>query len=125
MRSLTILLQDFAAAWNRHDIDALLELVTDDCIFETSSGQHSFGDRYAGKEALRLAFPMIWQRYPDARWDQPTHVICGDRGFSEWTFRGKDVYGNAVEMRGVDLFVFQGGKIARKDTYRKDRLPSE
>lgn len=32
------LLDAFAAAWNRHDIDALMSMMTTDCVFEASSG---------------------------------------------------------------------------------------
>ena len=113
------ILSQFAAAWNRHDCDALLSMVTDDCVFETSSGIYSYGTRYAGIEALRSAFPKIWEAYPDACWEDATHVICGARGFSEWTFKGTDRSGIKVEMRGVDVFTFRDGRIARKDTYRK------
>ncbi len=114
-------LKDFAAAWNRHDCDDLLNFVTGDAAFETSVGSHAFGDRHQGKAALRAAFPKIWETFPDARWEEATHVVCGDRGFSEWTFRGTDRTGKSVEVRGVDVFTFRDGKIFRKDTYRKTR----
>jgi len=29
--------QAFADAWNRHDIDALMSFMTEDCVFEASS----------------------------------------------------------------------------------------
>jgi steroid delta-isomerase-like uncharacterized protein len=113
------LLERFAAAFNRHDIAALLAMVTDDCVFETSNGPLPFGERHVGTGALSVAFPKIWESFPDARWDDAVHVACGDRGFSEWTFRGTSRAGIRVEMRGVDLFTFRDGRICRKDTYRK------
>jgi ketosteroid isomerase-like protein len=113
------LLSRFAAAWNAHDIDGLIDCVTEDCVFETSSGPHPCGEHFEGRSQLLLAFPRIWSLYPDARWEDASHVVCGDRGFSEWTFRGTDRSGKPVEMRGVDLFIFRDGKIARKDTFRK------
>lgn len=114
------LLERFAAAWNAHDVEALLSMVTDDCIFETAAGVHAHGNRFVGKDALRTAFPIAWQTWPDVRWDNATHFVCGDRGVSEWTFRGTHE-GRATEVRGVDIFVLRDGKIARKDTYRKVR----
>ena len=121
MTVTTRFLEDFAAAWNRHDCEYLLTFVTNDAVFETSAGIHAFGDRHQGKAALRAAFPSIWETFPDARWEEATHVVCGDRGFSEWTFRGTNLDGSSVEMRGVDVFTFRDGKILRKDTYRKTR----
>jgi steroid delta-isomerase-like uncharacterized protein len=115
------LLEAFGAAWNAHDLEALLSMVTDDCVFETAAGAHAHGNRFEGKEALRAAFPAAWQVWPDARWEEATHFVSGERGVSEWTFRGTARDGVATEVRGVDLFRFRDGKIAHKDTYRKMR----
>lgn len=32
------LLEAFADAWNRHDVDDLMSFMTDDCVFESSGG---------------------------------------------------------------------------------------
>ncbi len=114
-----VLLEGFAAAWNAHDVEALLALCTEDCVFEAAAGPLACGTRHAGKAALRAAFPAAWRTWPDARWDEATHVVAGDRAFSEWTFRGTDAAGQVTEVRGVDLFELRDGLIARKDTYRK------
>ena len=116
------LLRAFADAWNRHDLDGLLALCTEDCVFETASGLLSCGARHIGKDALSAAFPTAWRIWPDARWEGSTHVVAGDRAFSEWTFRGTDAQGRTIEVRGVDLFEIRDGLIARKDTYRKQRI---
>jgi steroid delta-isomerase-like uncharacterized protein len=113
------LLEAFADAFNRHDIDALLAMVTEDCIFETASGPTAWGTRHQGKAALRDALPWAWRAWPDARWDDATHVVAGQRGFSAWTFRGTAPDGQVTTVRGVDLFELRDGLIARKDTYRK------
>lgn len=117
------LLQAFGDAWNAHDLDGLLALCTDDCIFETAAGPLACGARHEGKEALSAAFPAAWRTWPNARWEEATHVVAGgDRAFSEWTFRGTDPKGGTIEVRGVDLFEIRDGRIARKDTYRKQRI---
>lgn len=115
------LLERFAAAWNAHDLDALLSMVTDDCVFDTAAGANAHGNRFVGKQALRAAFPAAWQTWPNVRWEEATHFVCDERGVSEWTFRGTDRNGVKLEVRGVDLFELRDGKIARKDTYRKQR----
>ena len=48
-------LQAFADAWNRHDADALMSFMTDDCVFEASAGTEVCGKRYAGYESVRAA----------------------------------------------------------------------
>lgn len=37
------LLQAFADAWNRHDVEDLMSFMTDDCVFESSAGADAFG----------------------------------------------------------------------------------
>lgn len=40
---------------------------------------------------------------------------------SEWTFTGTQKDGRRVEVTGCDLFTFRDGKIAIKNSYRKNR----
>ena len=119
----TEVLQAFADAWNRHDVDALMSFMTDDCVFEASAGPDPCGARYAGREAVRAAFAEVWTTFPDAHWGDARHLVHGDRGVSEWTFTGTRVDGARVEVDGCDLFTFRAGKIALKNSYRKNRPP--
>jgi steroid delta-isomerase-like uncharacterized protein len=116
------LMDEFAQAWNRHDCDALLSMMTADGVFETAAGPEAYGSRHAGQAALRKAFTAVFETFPQASWIDVKHTAFGDRGMSEWTFRGTDRNGVQVEVRGVDLFVFRDGRIARKDTFRKNRV---
>jgi taurine dehydrogenase small subunit len=117
------MLAAFADAWNRHDVDALMSMMTDDGVFESSAGNTVNGERYEGKQAVRAAYASIFVAYPDARWNNARHVVAGDRGFSEWTFTGTMKDGKRVEVTGCDLFTFRDGKIAVKNSYRKNRPP--
>jgi steroid delta-isomerase-like uncharacterized protein len=116
-------LQAFADAWNRHDVDALMTFMTDDCVFDASAGPDACGTRYAGREAVRAAFAEVWATFPDAHWGGARHFVRGDRGVSEWTFTGTRKDGTRVEVGGCDLFTFRDGKIAAKNSYRKNRPP--
>jgi len=82
------ILQAFADAWNRHDIDALMTFMTEDCIFEASAGDDVCGTRYAGWDAVRGGFAQVWATFPDAQWRNARHFVSGNRGVSEWTFTG-------------------------------------
>jgi steroid delta-isomerase-like uncharacterized protein len=117
----TEMLQAFADAWNRHDVDALMSFMTEDCVFEASAGPDVFGTRCAGRESVRAGFAEVWATFPDAHWGDARHVVRGDRGVSEWTFTGTRADGTRVEVHGCDLFTFRDGKIALKDSYRKNR----
>ena len=115
----------FADAWNRHDVDALMSFMTKDCVFTSSAGPEVCGTRYAGFESVRAAFVEVWTSFPDAHWGNARHFVCGDRGVSQWTFTGTGADGTRVEVHGCDLFTFRDGKIALKDSYRKNRLQIE
>ena len=119
----TELLQAFADAWNRHDVDALMSFMTEDCIFESSAGADVCGTKYVGSEAVRAGFAEVWAVFPDAHWGNARHFVHGDRGVSEWTFTGTPADGTRVEVHGCDLFTLRDGKIHLKNAYRKNRTP--
>ena len=114
-------LSAFSDAWNRHDVDALMTFMTDDCVFETAAGPDACGARHVGLDAVRTAFESAWKNFPDAQWRNGSHFVAGDRGVSEWLFTGTAADGTRVEANGVDLFTFRQGKIAVKNVFRKDR----
>jgi ketosteroid isomerase-like protein len=118
-------LDEFAGAWNRHDLDGLMSMMTPDCVFEASGGDFVNGEGYEGQAAVREAFAAVFKRFPDAHWGNARHIVNGDRGVSEWTFTGTQADGKRVEVNGCDLFTFRNGKIAVKNSFRKNRPPIE
>ena len=116
-------LDEFADAWNRHDVDALMAVMTDDCVFEASAGPDVCGTRYEGREHVRKGFAEVFASFPDAHWAGARHFINGNRGVSEWTFTGTGADGRRIEVTGCDLFTFNNGKIAIKNSFRKNRPP--
>jgi ketosteroid isomerase-like protein len=118
---LIALLDRFADAWNRHDLDALMSMMTDDGVFEASAGHEVQGQRSEGTSEVRAAYAAVFETFHDARWANPRHFIVGNRGVSEWTFTGTNKEGKRVEVNGCDLFTFRDGKIAIKNSFRKNR----
>ena len=117
------ILEGFADAFNAHDIDKILSYMTDDCIFEASAGPDADGEKFVGKDAVRKAFEDVFKNFPDAHWSNPHHFISGNRAVSEWTFTGTKPDGSKMEVNGCDLFTFRDGRIAIKNSYRKNRPP--
>jgi ketosteroid isomerase-like protein len=116
-----VTLAAFSAAWNQHDIDALMSFMTDDCVFEAAAGPDACGTRHSGTQAVRKAFAGAWTAVPDAQWRNGKHVVQGDFGVSQWTFTGTNADGSRIEADGVDLFTFKNGKIQSKKVFRKAR----
>ena len=114
-------LDSFAAAFNRHDVDAILEHMTDDVRFDVSVGPDAWGLRHEGKAVVRQGILDVFAAVPDGQWEDARHFIAGDRGVSEWTFRGTAPDGRKIEVNGCDVFTFRDGKICVKDSFRKGR----
>jgi ketosteroid isomerase-like protein len=119
----TQMLEAFAAAWNRHDLEALMGFMAEDCEFHAVAGPDLLGRSFVGRDAVREGFALAWQTCPDAAWLDGVHFVCGDRGVSESTFKGTRADGTRIEARMVDVFTFRNGKIAIKNAFRKDRPP--
>ena len=120
----TEFLQSFADAFNAHDIKTIMLFMTEDCVFEASAGEQLNGEKFTGQAGVRQAFENVFATFPDAHWGNAHHFISGIRGFSEWIFTGTKADGSKVEVTGCDLFTFKNGKIAIKNSYRKNRFVS-
>ncbi len=113
-------------AWNRHDLDDLMSLFHEDCVFEASSGDEVWGRRHQGHIAVRHAFAQVLETMPDANWGGGRHfILAPDYGVSEWTLTGTMPDGRRLEVNGCDFLTVRNGKILIKNSYRKQRPPTE
>lgn len=112
-------LKQILDAFNRHDLDAIMEFFGDDCSFDFPRGHEFFGQRFIGKEQVREALAGRFKGIPDVHYGDDCHWVAGDRGVSEWTLTGTTVSGISVKVRGCDLWEFRNGKVVRKDSYWK------
>jgi ketosteroid isomerase-like protein len=115
------LLERLFAAFNRHDAEGVMACFTPGIVFDTAAGPEAHGRRLVGRDAVRSAFVAVWTDMPDVAWAVARHTLAGERATSEWLFTGTRADGGRVAVEGVDLFVFEGGLIARKSAFRKDR----
>jgi len=113
------LMKAFLDAFNRHDLDSIMEYFADDCVFHMPRGVGPRGDRYAGKADVRAGLAKRFEGIPDVHYGNDRHWTCGDFGVSEWTLTGTSVSGERLEVRGVDLLEFVEGKISHKDSFWK------
>jgi ketosteroid isomerase-like protein len=113
------LMKGFLEAFNRHDLDAIMDHFADECVFYMPRGAGPRGDRYSGKQEVRAGLARRFEGIPDVHYGEDRHWACGDFGVSEWTLTGTTVSGKRIEVRGVDLLEFVDGKITRKDAFWK------
>ena len=124
--ALLDILASHTDAWNRHDLDALMALFSNDCVFEASGGDEVTGARYEGKREVGAAFAAVLESMPDAEWGNGRHYLLGlGYGVSEWTLTGTMSDGRRIEVNGCDFLTIRDRKIAKKNSYRKQRPPIE
>jgi uncharacterized protein (TIGR02246 family) len=107
------------AAWNTGDAEHVLEFWSEDCVYHASFGPELMGRTFAGRDAAREGIQQFFDRYPDGEFADTEVMVAGDRGAAEWTFRATDDDGQEFEVRGCDLFEFDGDLIRVKNAFRK------
>ena len=116
------LLIEHTDAWNSHDLDRLMSLFAEDCVFEASAGSAACGHRFDGWTDVRTAFAEVFDAMPDANWGGGRHfVISDDYGVSEWRLTGTLTDGSRVDVFGCDFLTVRDDKIVRKNSFRKQR----
>ena len=107
----------FNDAFNRHDVAAIMELMTEDCVFDSTRPAPD-GERLQGQEAVRAFWVAMFQRSPQARFETEEVVGLGERCAVRWVYHWiRD--GQPGHVRGIDLFRVRGGKVAEKLSYVK------
>jgi hypothetical protein len=118
------LLIEHTDAWNSHDVDRLMSLFADDCVFEASGGPGFCGTRFEGRAEVRAAFAEVLDSMPDANWGDGRHsVISDDYGVSEWRLTGTLADAGRIDVLGCDFLTVRDDKIVRKSSFRKQRPP--
>jgi ketosteroid isomerase-like protein len=103
----------FSEAFNRHDVDAVMALMTEDCLFEDTEPPPD-GQRYIGQKDVRKYWEKFFQESPRANFGTEEMVVSGDRAVVRWRFEWGEGY-----VRGIDLFKVRDGKVSEKLSYVK------
>jgi len=114
-------LKQILDAFNRHDLDAIMQFFADDCSFDFPKGPEPWGQRFVGKAQVREALAGRFKGIPDVHYGEDSHWISADgsSGVSEWTLTGTTTSGASLNVRGCDLWEFRNGKVTRKNSYWK------
>ena len=110
-------LEAFNDAFGRHDVEAIMRLMTDDCVFENTFPAPD-GVRYEGQADVRAFWESFFASTPTARFETEELVCFDDRAFARWVFHWADAP-EGGHVRGVDIFRVAGGRVAEKLSYVK------
>ncbi len=111
----------FTATFNAHDLDATMAYFTDDAVYEEMHGPVR-----EGKAAVRKALEGLFsKRFGEMRFDEEDLFVDADAGkvMVSWTLSLASLDGKPMQLRGLDLLHFQGGRLVRKLTYCKAKAP--
>jgi ketosteroid isomerase-like protein len=108
----------FNDALNRHDVDAVMAAMTDDCVFENTWPPPN-GERFEGQAAVRTFWENMLRSSPDAWFDAEEIVVAGDRCTVRWRYSYTGDDGQRQHLRGIDLFKVRDGLVAEKLAYVK------
>jgi uncharacterized protein (TIGR03086 family) len=108
----------FGAAFDRRDLDAVMALTTEDCVFESTSPAPD-GVRSEGAADVRAEWEKLFANTNDPRFETEETVVLGDRAVVRWRYSWRDESGDRGHVRGVDVLRLRDGKIAEKLSYVK------
>ena len=117
-RATAGVIQRFNEAFNRHDVEAVMALMTEDCVFENTYPPPD-GERFLGHAAVRACFEAFFQDSPQANFEFGDLFACEERACVRWTYRWAESDGRPGYVRGVDVFRLKDGKVAEKLSYVK------
>jgi limonene-1,2-epoxide hydrolase len=109
---------EFNEAFNRHDIKAMMQLMSDDCIFENTSPAPD-GTMIKGKDAVTQFWEGFFNESPHAHIKIEEIFSLGFRCVMRWKYNRMDASGHNGHVRGVDLFKVTNGLISEKLSYVK------
>lgn len=112
------LLDRFSDAWTAADIDALMDCVTDDCVYSASVGPEP-GRTYRGREEVRRGFLAMLHHDRGRERHGGSTLVHGNVAVAEWAFKETTADGGSRLIRGCDIFELADGKIRKKDAFRK------
>lgn len=114
----------YNAAWNAHDLDAIVAMHAADMVFDN----HTAGESASG-ESVRGHIASIFATWPDIAFTTRRLYVRDGLVVQEWTAaathasemrRGEHVVaptGRQVEWDGIDVIPFEGGLVKRKDVW--------
>jgi ketosteroid isomerase-like protein len=111
-------IEKFNEVFNRHDVSAVMALMTEDCIFDNTYPAPD-GERFEGQVAVGRFWEEFFHSSPDAKFTSEEMITLGDRCVIRWRYDWTNTDGSSGHVRGVDVLKVRDGKVAEKLAYVK------
>jgi steroid delta-isomerase-like uncharacterized protein len=120
------LAERYGAAWNDHDVDAILAMHADDAVFHLHMTPF---EEAADPESIRAQFEGFFAAWPDLHFHTERLTVREDLFVHEFTISGTlaapfpvgdqlaQPTDGPVRFAGVDVIPCENGRLKRKDTY--------
>ena len=109
---------EFNEAFNRRDVAGMMQLMSDDCLFENTDPAPD-GTVYKGKEAVTQFWQDFFRESLQARIEIEEIFGLGFRCIMRWRYDWVDTSGKQGHVRGVDVFKLKDNLICEKLSYVK------
>ena len=109
---------EFNEAFNRHDVEGMMRLMSEDCVFDNSHPAPN-GTLYSGKRAVSQFWQDFFRESPQAQIEIEEVFGLGNHCIMRWKYKWVDVAGTQGHVRGVDIFKVKEGLITEKLSYVK------
>ena len=115
------LVEDWARLCSSHDLDGLMQLFTEDVVYEDVT----LGAVNRGKDAVRAFAAEFFSRFPDVTIELSSNFATPTQGGAEWVMRGIQAGDSAqaaapsqrFALRGASILGFANGRICRVADY--------
>jgi limonene-1,2-epoxide hydrolase len=117
MNNLQVIIA-FNEALNQRDVDSMMRLMTEDCVFENTSPTPD-GTRYQGQLAVRAFWENFFSTSSKATITIEEIFELDNRCMMRWRYDWVDIQGKAGHIRGIDIYKLENSLIAEKMSYIK------
>lgn len=104
---------EFNEAFNRHDVNKIAQLLSADCVFETTNPAPD-GNIYRSKDVIVQYLQDFFEKSPQAHMEIEEVSGMGMHCIMRWKY----TWGNG-HIRGVDIFKIEESFIREKFSYVK------
>ncbi len=115
------LIEEIVNAFNRKDIEAIVQYFAEDGVFRTAWGPAPGGHSIVGRDAIRKYLTERYAQFPDWQCTSSRNWCASEFAVAEWTVSGTNELGERFAWLGCDVIHFENGKMKLKDTFWKSK----